>query len=71
MYDREIIDGLVINNDQRWNFEKALYLQYNYFIEEGSRKYKLSYDDSFSAYSDAVLSVIKNINNGSFNNNSS
>ena len=71
MQDREIIDGLVINSSQRQHFEKALYLQYRYFIEEGSRKYKLSYEDSFSAYSDAVLSVIKNIINQSFNNNSS
>ena len=71
MQDREIIDGLVVNSSQRQHFEKALYLQYRYFIEEGSRKYKLSYEDSFSAYSDAVLSVIKNIINQSFNNNSS
>lgn len=71
MHDREIIDGLMINSNQRSHFEKALYLQYRYFIEEGIRKYKLGYDDSFSAYSDAVLSAIKNIINKSFNNHSS
>ncbi|MEJ7680065.1 MAG: sigma-70 family RNA polymerase sigma factor [Segetibacter sp.] len=70
MHDKEIIDGLVMNSNQRPHFEKALYLQYRYFIEEGIRKYKLNYEDSFSAYSDAILSVIKNIINKSFNNNS-
>ena len=49
MQDREIIDGLVINSSQKQHFEKALYLQYRYFIEEGTGKYKLSYEDSFSA----------------------
>lgn len=71
MDDTQIINGLLINNRQRARFEKALYLQYKYLIEEGSRKYNLSNDDSFSAYSDAVLAVIQNVNNNTFNNNSS
>lgn len=70
MDDTQIINGLLINNEQRGRFEKALYLQYKYFIEEGSRKYNLSNDDSFSAYSDAVLAVIQNIHNNAFNKNS-
>lgn len=71
MLDREIIEGLQLNCDQRAHFEKTLYLQYRYFIDEGSKKYTLGYEDSFSAYSDAIISVIKNIINKSFNNNSS
>lgn len=71
MEDMQIINGLLINNTQRTYFEKALYLQYKHFIEEGSRKYNLSHDDSFSAYSDAILAVIQNISNGSFNQHSS
>lgn len=71
MQDAQIIDGLVKNNGQRTGFEKALYLQYSYFIEEGMRKHHLTYDDSFSAYSDAVLAVIQNISNSSFGNQSS
>lgn len=71
MDDTQIINGLLINNGQRAHFEKALYLQYKYLIEEGSRKYNLSNDDSFSAYSDAVLAVIQNVNNNTFNNKSS
>ncbi len=71
MDDSQIINGLMINNGQRARFEKALYLQYEYFIEEGSRKHNLNYDDSFSAYSDAVLAVIQNVKNNTFNNKSS
>src|SRR4051794_18998769 len=71
MQDAEIISGLATNNHQRQYFEKELYLQYKYFIDRGTRKYKLSYDDSFSAYSDAVMSVIRNVINKSFKNASS
>lgn len=71
MQDTEIRDGLVLNSEQRAYFEKALYQQYQYFIEEGVRKHGLSTDDSFSAYSDAVLSTILNVRNNSFNSRSS
>src|SRR5438046_1660459 len=71
MQDPEILNGLLTTDGERARFEKALYQQYKYFIEEGSRKYQLNYDDSFSAYSDAVLSTIRNITNQSFNNESS
>ncbi len=71
MEDSQLIDGLSAAGGQRGSFEKALYLQYNYFIEEGRRKYNLDRDDSFSAYSDAVLVVIHNIANKSFGNQSS
>lgn len=69
MQDALIFNGLISNHEQRAHFEKELYLQYKYFIDEGCRKYRLSYDDSFSAYSDAVLSTIHNIINGRFDNN--
>jgi RNA polymerase sigma factor (sigma-70 family) len=71
MQDSEIIHGLLSNNEIRSSFENHLYHQYKYFIEEGRRKYNLLYDESFSAYSDAVLSVIHNVVNRSFNNVSS
>jgi len=61
MHDAEIINGLTGNYQQRAHFEKAFYLQYEYLIKEGCRKYKLNYEDSFSAYSDALLSAILNI----------
>jgi RNA polymerase sigma factor (sigma-70 family) len=71
MQDEAIIDGLVTGGPQRQTFENELYLKYNYFIGEGCRKYNISSDDSFSAYSDAVLSVIHNILDQSFASRSS
>lgn len=65
MHDAAIINGL-LNPQQRGRFEKEFYLQYQYFIQEGCRKYHLTYEDSFSAYSDAVLSAINNIINNRF-----
>ncbi len=71
MHDEEIIEGLVSGGPQRPVFENELYSKYNYFISEGCRKYNISSDDSFSAYSDAVLSVIHNVLNNSFASRSS
>lgn len=68
MQDVTIINGLSINSEHRAYFEKEFYLQYKYFIKEGCNKYGLCYEDSFSAYSDAVLSAIHNIINGKFDN---
>jgi RNA polymerase sigma-70 factor (ECF subfamily) len=71
MQDEEIIEGLLQRNHQRQVFERELYQKYNYFINEGCRKYNMNFDDSFSAYSDAVLSVIHNVINSSFASRSS
>ena len=71
MQDQEIVEGLASGYSRRQAFEKELYSKYNYFIDEGCRKYKMSFDDSFSAYSDAVLSVIHNVIDSSFANRSS
>src|SRR6476620_5856910 len=68
MDDADIINGLRSNYKQRAYFEKELYVQYEYFIEEGCRKYTLIYEDSFSAYSDSVLAAIHNIINNKFDN---
>ena len=59
--DTEIINDLQENYSARMAAEKIFYNRYTYFIEEACRKHNLSYDDSFSAYSDAVLSTIHNI----------
>src|SRR3954470_14237339 len=68
MHDAEIIQGLTGNFEQRVHSEKELYMRYQYFIGEGSRKYQLIHEDSFSAYSDAVLAAIHNIINNRFDN---
>jgi RNA polymerase sigma-70 factor (ECF subfamily) len=71
MEDQEIVDGLASGYSRRQIFEKELYSKYKYFIQEGCRNYKLSLDDSFSAYTDAVLSVIHNVIERNFGNRSS
>ncbi len=69
--DPQILQGLKGGSKERTEQEKNLYRQYNYFIDEGCRKYHLIYDDSFSAYSDALLSAIHNIVSGRFDGRSS
>lgn len=69
--DTQILQGLKAGNTERLQQEKNFYLLYNYFINEGIRKYNLSYDDSFSAYSDALLSAIHNIVSDKFDGRAS
>jgi RNA polymerase sigma-70 factor (ECF subfamily) len=69
--DSDILQGLKADLKQRAVYEKILYNQYAYFINEGCRKQKINYEDSFSAYSDAVLSAIHNIVNNHFDGRSS
>jgi RNA polymerase sigma factor (sigma-70 family) len=69
--DLQILTGLKSNYKERLVQEKKLYETYSYFIEEGSRKYNLNNEDSFSAYSDAVLSAIHNIIDDRFDGRSS
>ena len=66
MQDEAIINGLKNNYQQRAYFEKEFYRQYEYFIKEGCHKYRLTYEDSFSAFSDAILAAINNIINNRF-----
>ena len=69
--DLQILQGLKADYKERLEQEKILYGQYNYFIKEGCKKYNLSNDDSFSAYSDTVLSAIHNIIANRFDGRSS
>jgi len=69
--DSDILYGLKAGYKQRSEYERILYNQYAYFIDEGCRKQNINYDDSFSAYSDAVLSAIHNIVNNHFDGRSS
>src|SRR6185437_14811642 len=64
--DREILAGLQTGPGERASWELQFYLRYEYFIGQGCRKYRLSTEDSFSAYSDALLSAIQNIAAGRF-----
>lgn len=68
--DSDIIQGLAANDVRRGFFERQLYKKYEYFIKDGCTKHQVSYEDSFSAYSDACLSVIHNIIGGYFHKES-
>jgi RNA polymerase sigma factor (sigma-70 family) len=69
--DTQILYGLKSGYSERITQEKVLYLQYSYFIDKGCYKYNISYEDSFSVYSDAVLATIHNIVAGNFDGRSS
>ncbi len=69
--DSDILAGLKADYKLRITHEKILYNQYAYFIDEGCRKQNITYDESFSAYSDAVLSAVHNIINNHFDGRSS
>lgn len=69
--DAEIISNLTAGYAERTKQEKKLYEEYFYFVNEGCRKYNLTHEDSFSAYSDAFLSALLNIVNGRFDGRSS
>ena len=56
---------------KRQSAEGRLYHQYRYFIDEGCRKYDLAEQDSFTAYSDAVFSLIQNLRQEKFDGRSS
>ena len=70
-FDTEIINNLKAGYAERVRQEKKLYEEYSYFVSEGCRKYNLTHEDSFSAYSDAFLSALLNIVSGRFDGRSS
>jgi RNA polymerase sigma factor (sigma-70 family) len=69
--ESEIIQGLQKSVLNRQQYEDSLYSRFSYFIEEGERKYSLTHEDAFSAYSDTIIIVLENIANGKFQGRSS
>jgi RNA polymerase sigma-70 factor (ECF subfamily) len=69
--ENDIISGLQAGGSTRRIHENRLYEEYFYFIMEGVRKYNLKEDDSGSAYSDTIISVVNNIINNKFEGRSS
>lgn len=69
--DEVIIKGLLTGGTERRNYERKLYEAYFYFIRVGVQKYRLFEEDSASAYSDSIISVIENVINGRFEQRSS
>ncbi|HLY71693.1 MAG TPA: sigma-70 family RNA polymerase sigma factor [Puia sp.] len=64
--DVELINMLKASGIDKKNAEEQLFNAYSYFIKEGQRKYKLSHDEVFDAYADAMLAVIEKIRNDAF-----
>lgn len=69
--DREIIGRFHQGGIERRRSEEQLFNRFAYFIREGIRKYALSEDEAFSAYSDTILVAIENIKNSGFEGRSS
>jgi RNA polymerase sigma factor (sigma-70 family) len=66
-----LITGLQTGGAQRRLAEKNLYERFTYLVQHGMRTSRLSEDDSVSAYSDTILSVIDNVVGGRFEGRSS
>ena len=69
--ERELIDNIEQNGSERKKGEERLFTRYAYFIKEAIHKYSLSEEEAFDVYSDAILSAIEKISNGSFQRRSS
>lgn len=64
--DADIVAGLQAGGSARTSVENRLYEKYLHFIREGTRKHRLTQEDCTSAYDDAVLAVIEQVNTGRF-----
>ena len=69
--EREIIDSIQQNRIERKKGEERLFNRYAYFIQEAIYKYSLPQEDAFDIYSDAIISAIEKIADGSFQGRSS
>jgi RNA polymerase sigma factor (sigma-70 family) len=69
--DRQVISLLRQGGLDKRKGENDLFSRYAYFIREGSRKFSLSEEDAFSAYSDSVLAAVDKIRNETFKGESS
>jgi RNA polymerase sigma factor (sigma-70 family) len=66
-----LMTDLQAGGAQRRLAEKNLYERFMYLIQHGMRNYRLAGDDSVSAYSDTIMSVIDNVVRGRFEGRSS
>ncbi|GAB2543203.1 RNA polymerase sigma factor [Spirosoma aerophilum] len=64
--DAELMAGIRAGGTQRRIFENKLYEKYRYFINEGTRKHRLTEDESASVYSDTILTVFDNLTSDRF-----
>jgi RNA polymerase sigma-70 factor (ECF subfamily) len=57
--EQELINNLQAGPVERNKAENQLFNQYAYFIREGIKKYHLTEEESFDAYSDTILQAIE------------
>lgn len=69
--DRKALDAIKVGGTVGYRAENQLFEKYSYFIRAGQRKYGISEDDSFNAYSDTILSVLVQIKKEQFESRSS
>lgn len=71
LLENGIIGALRSSGIDKRKAEDKLFEKYSYLIQMSQTKYSLSKEDSFDAYSDTVLAVIRSISEGYFKNRSS
>jgi RNA polymerase sigma factor (sigma-70 family) len=69
--DEAIVASLLQDDIVARKAENHFFSSYDYFIKEGIKKFHISEDESFDAYSDAILIVVGNIRKGLFERRSS
>jgi RNA polymerase sigma factor (sigma-70 family) len=69
--DEQLIENLRQEGVSKRRSEEELFTTYHYFIREGMRKYNLSEDEAFDAYSDSILAAISDLRKDSFEGRSS
>lgn len=69
--DFEIARDLRLEGIPRRTAEDRFFRKYSYYIREGSKKYRITEEESFDAYADSILSAVETITKGLFENRSS
>lgn len=69
--DDEIVRIIKENEPAKRQAENQLFARYAYFVSEGVRKYSLTEEDAFTAYSETILNTLDNIGKAAFESRSS
>lgn len=69
--DREILSNLSLTGLPRRRSEDLLFKKYQYFVREGMIKYHIKEEEALDLYCEAVLSFLREFQNGRFEGRSS
>jgi len=64
--EQKIFEGLTQNGPEKRKIEELLFTSYSYFINQGIKKYQLSEEEIFDAYTETILLAITRIENHTF-----